>query len=169
MHSTPHACRHIPVHRPRRDTAGISYRSLPLHGLLLGLMLLVNATASRAAELSDSVFLTFFDVGQGDALLIHQPDRCAVLIDTGPPGSGRNIGAFLAKKGISRLDRLIISHPHEDHFAGTLSLPPDLTIAQVNDNGVTNNREKSFQAYQNWRARHLYHPLKKGDVWRCGQ
>lgn len=132
-------------------------------------MLLVNAAASRAAELSDSVFLTFFDVGQGDALLIHQPNRCAVLIDTGAPGSGQNIGAFLAKKGISRLDRLIISHPHDDHFAGTLSLPPDLTIAQVNDNGVTNSREKSFQAYQNWRARHLYHPLKKGDVWRCGQ
>ncbi len=132
------------------------------------LVLFVNSPAGHAAGLAGPVFLTFFDVGQGDALLIHQPDRCAVLIDTGPPGNGQNIGASLAEKGISHLDRLIISHPHQDHFGGALSLPVDLTIGEVNDNGVVNSQEMYYHSYQKWRAKYPYHPLKKGDTWQCG-
>ena len=106
----------------------------PTTRLSLFLLCLLTLSAAvptgRAAGPADPVFLTFFDVGQGDALLIRRPGRCAVLVDSGPPGSGRDIGAYLAKKGISRLDRLIISHPHQDHFGGVLSLPDDLQIEE---------------------------------------
>lgn len=136
--------------------------------LLCFLTLPVDLPAVLAAGPADPVFLTFFDVGQGDALLIHQPDRCAVLVDAGPPGSGRDIGTSLAKKGISRLDRLIISHPHQDHFGGVMSLPADLQIGEVLDNGVDNHLEKDYLSYQNWRAAHLSRRLRQGEVWQCG-
>jgi competence protein ComEC len=132
------------------------------------LTLLVDLPAGRAAGPADPVFLTFFDVGQGDALLIHQPDRCAVLVDAGPPDSGRDIGASLVKKGISRLDRLIITHPHQDHFGGVLSLPAELQIGEVLDNGVDNHLEGNYLSYQNWRAAHFSRRLGQGEAWQCG-
>ena len=133
------------------------------------LTLLVDLRVVSAAVPADPVFLTFFDVGHGDALLIHQPGRCAVLVDAGPPGSGRDIGAFLAKRGISRLDRLIISHPHQDHFGGVSSLPADLQIGEVLDNGVDNRLERNYLSYQNWRAAHFSRRLQQGEAWQCGQ
>ncbi len=137
--------------------------------LLLCLMTLpVDLPAALTAGRADPVFLTFFDVGQGDALLIHQPDSCAVLVDSGPPGSGRDIGASLAKKGISRLDRLIITHPHQDHFGGVLGLPADLQIGEVLDNGVDNNLERNYLSYQTWRAAHFSRSLRHGEAWQCG-
>ena len=136
--------------------------------LLCLLTLPVDLPVVLAAGPADPVFLTFFDVGQGDALLIHQPDRCAVLVDSGPPGSGRDIGASLAKKGISRLDRLIITHPHQDHFGGVLSLPANLQIGEVLDNGVDNHLERNYLSYQNWRAGHFARHLRQGETWQCG-
>lgn len=169
MHINPQIFRIKIVSRRRRDTGGRSVQGpAPIGLLLVFLFLLIAGPTSQAKELASAIFLTFFDVGQGDALLIHQPGECSALIDTGPPGSGQKIGAFLTEKGISRLDRLIISHPHQDHFGGVLSLPADLAIGEVNDNGVINNREMYFHPYQNWRTNYLYHPLKKDDIWRCG-
>jgi competence protein ComEC len=133
------------------------------------LILLTAAPAGLAAGPAEPVFLTFFDVGQGDALLIHQPGRCAVLVDTGPPGSGRDIGTYLAEKGISRLDHLIISHPHQDHFGGVLGLPTDLQIGEVLDNGIDNRLERNYRSYRKWRARHFSRDLHQGDAWQCGR
>ena len=137
--------------------------------LLCLLTLSAAVPAGRAAGPADPVFLTFFDVGQGDALLIHQPGRCAILVDTGPPGSGRDIGVYLARKGISRLDRLIISHPHQDHFGGVLSLPADLQIGEILDNGIDNRLERNYRSYRKWRARHFSRNLRHGETWQCGQ
>lgn len=137
--------------------------------MVIGLLLLLaTVQAAASAAPTSPVYLTFFDVGQGDALLIHQPGRCAVLIDAGPPGSGKAIGLSLRKKGISRLDRLIISHPHHDHFSGALSLPDDLPITEINDNGIDNATELDYALYRRWRGKHPYRPLHMGDSWRCG-
>lgn len=146
-----------------------SFRSRRLpHRLLPIIFLLACVLPGRAAELSGPIFVTFYDVGQGDALLVHQPGKCAILVDTGPPGSGRRIGTSLAAKSITRLDRLIITHPHSDHFGGTLTLPAELTIAMVNDNGIAETEEKDFPGYLDWLGRQHSTPLEKGDTWQCG-
>ena len=149
-------------HRRSYQSWRLPYRLLPI------ILLLICVFPGRAAELSGPVFVTFYDVGQGDALLIHQPGKCAILVDAGPPGSGRRIGASLAAKSITRLDRLIITHPHPDHFGGTLTLPAELTIAMANDNGITKTEEKGFPDYLSWLDRQHSTPLKKGDTWQCG-
>jgi beta-lactamase superfamily II metal-dependent hydrolase len=139
-----------------------------LNCLLPLLLATFTALPAAAGEFSSPVFVRFFDVGRGDATLIDQPGRCAVLVDAGPPGSGIRIGRHLHDKRIDRLDRLIVSHPHFDHFSGILTLPATLAIDMVNDNGVDNPDERFFPAYRHWRQQQHYRPLASGGQWQCG-
>jgi competence protein ComEC len=56
------------------------------------------------------------DVGQGTAVLLRTADRHAALFDAGPADC--HLGAQLRSLGVKRLDLVVISHPHADHFAG---------------------------------------------------
>jgi len=121
-----------------------------------------------AAQLSVPVTVSFLDAGGEDTLLLHQPGRCTMLVDAGPPGSGSRIGEALDRRGVERLDRLIISHPHHDHFGGVLTLPAALAIAMVHDNGGDNGSEPHFAEYRRWRRQFPYQPLATGGKWQCG-
>ena len=56
----------------------------------------------------------FLDVGQGDATLIVHPD-VTVLIDTGR-FDRRDVVPSLRARGVSRIDLLVVTHPHADHI-----------------------------------------------------
>ncbi len=68
--------------------------------------------------------ITVIDVGQGSANLLELPAGKRALIDCGGQASpGYNIGEqvvgpFLWKKGFTRINDVIISHPDADHFNG---------------------------------------------------
>jgi competence protein ComEC len=62
-------------------------------------------------------------VGQGDASVISTPHGHRLVIDAGPAGEGRDAGRsvvapFLARQGVRRIDALILSHAHLDHYGG---------------------------------------------------
>ena len=59
----------------------------------------------------------FIDVGQADAALVICNDR-AMMIDGGNAEDSSLIYAYLQKHGITHLDYIINSHPHEDHVGG---------------------------------------------------
>jgi competence protein ComEC len=71
------------------------------------------------------------DVGQGNAVLIRTPDRHAALFDGGPAGC--DLGGQLRKLGVKRLDLVLISHPHADHFAGLLETLESVEIGAFVD------------------------------------
>jgi len=68
--------------------------------------------------------VTYLDVGQGNAAVVELPERGALLIDGGGfPGSpfdvGRNVVApYLWYRRIHRLEAMVLSHAHPDHFRG---------------------------------------------------
>lgn len=59
----------------------------------------------------------FIDIGQGDCTLI-MTETHTVLIDGGDLESGDIIVGALNSLGVKRLDHVIITHPHVDHFGG---------------------------------------------------
>ncbi|APD11204.1 hypothetical protein UC34_08990 [Pandoraea vervacti] len=80
--------------------------------------------------------VTMLDVGQGNAVLIETASR-TLLFDTGPPYGRRSdagrrvIVPYLRSIGAARLDRLVVSHAHDDHFGGALSVLRAFPSAQV--------------------------------------
>ena len=72
--------------------------------------------------------ISFLDIGPGSSTVITTPAGKSWLIDGGgisSPGfdPGRRIIApFLFSKGITRIDGVVISHPHADHYNGLASV-----------------------------------------------
>lgn len=69
-----------------------------------------------AASAQDLFRVYFFDVGQGDAVLILSPAGPNVLYDAGESPS--RIITHLQAVGVSRLDLVVASHNHTDHIGG---------------------------------------------------
>ncbi len=67
---------------------------------------------------SGELTISFFNVGQGDAIFIESPTGNQVLIDGGPPG---RLAAPLAKAMPwydRSIDLVIVTHPDTDHVGG---------------------------------------------------
>ncbi len=60
----------------------------------------------------------FIDVGQGDCELIIADDGSTMLIDCGEAEYSADVLRYLDGLGITRLDYLLITHPHSDHMGG---------------------------------------------------
>jgi competence protein ComEC len=68
--------------------------------------------------------VTFLDVGHGSSIFLQLPQNKNILIDGGGSQNDRFnigervIGPFLWQKRLSRLDAVVITHPHADHYNG---------------------------------------------------
>ena len=61
---------------------------------------------------------TLFDGRWGDSCLLVFPDGTTLLIDSGVRGYGPVLLQNLQKMGITKLDYIVITHPHSDHQDG---------------------------------------------------
>ncbi len=115
---------------------------------------------------SDNFSVTFLDVGQGESSVVQLPGREIMLIDGGTqkPDMGRRVIApYLLSKGITRIDFLVLSHAHPDHYGGLRFIMDNFHVREVWSNGNTMTIEKSF--LHNAEDRQLMHRLlRRGDM-----
>jgi competence protein ComEC len=78
-----------------------------------------NNVASQNTEFvaEDNLKVYFIDVGQADSILIVNKDQ-TMLIDAGGNEKGKEVVEFIQSKGITKLNYVIGTHPHEDHIGG---------------------------------------------------
>lgn len=87
----------------------------------------------------------FINVGQGDSILIQAPGKI-VLIDGGSKSQGSTVVNYLKKLGITTIDYVIATHPHEDHIGGLIDVLKNFTVREVIDTGVPHTT-KTFEEY----------------------
>lgn len=89
----------------------------------------------------DEVRVTFLDVGQGDGVLIETGLGQAALIDAGgavnggPDPGAEAVLPLLRALRISRLDIVVLSHPHPDHYGGLFAVMDALQVGELWDTG----------------------------------
>ncbi|HEU5261952.1 MAG TPA: MBL fold metallo-hydrolase [Gemmatimonadales bacterium] len=76
--------------------------------------------------------LRFLDVGQGDALLVREGGKTA-MIDAGPSG---DVALRLRALGIDTIDLAVASHNHADHIGGMAAILSQFVVRFYLDNGL---------------------------------
>lgn len=84
--------------------------------------------------------VSFIDVGQGDAALVEFPGGRTMLIDAGAWSEEYDAGEqivtpFLKRRGITRLDWFVASHPHADHIGGAPHVFRSFEVNEVVESG----------------------------------
>ena len=95
---------------------------------------------------SRSLDITFFDVGQGDSMLIEFPGGRTLLIDGGPERKDGGAGTgvllpYLRKRGIHRLDVVLMTHPDSDHLGGLIPVLSQCEVGLFLHNGKKSGTE----------------------------
>jgi competence protein ComEC len=111
--------------------------------------------------------ITFIDVGQGDSILIVSPEGLTMLIDGGSSDNG--VVAYLRGQGVSRIDIMVATHPHEDHIGGLIQVLEAIPVARV----VTNGQSHTTATYEHFLDAILnsgaeYFEVRRGDTITLG-
>ncbi|MFH1188151.1 MAG: ComEC/Rec2 family competence protein [bacterium] len=78
----------------------------------------------------------FFDVGQGDSILIRTPDKNNILIDGGEDSTVLyKLGKYLPFYD-KTIDLMILTHPHSDHVGGLVGVLKRYNVQNVLSAGV---------------------------------
>jgi competence protein ComEC len=98
---------------------------------------------SNTSSVNGQIKIHYIDVGQGDSILIQQGNS-NMLIDTGTNASASSLVAYLKGQNISKLDYLVLTHPHEDHVGGADAVINTFDIGKIYMPKVTSNT-KTFK------------------------
>lgn len=130
--------------------------------------------ASMLSMRAETLDLYWVDVEGGAATLIVTPAKESILIDSGNPGERDASRIHKAAKdaGLERIDHLITTHFHIDHFGGAAELSRLIPIGTVYDYGIPEQNPdnpsdnerfaRSIAPYRDFRAEKRV-VLKPGD------
>lgn len=78
----------------------------------------------------EDLLIDFIDVGQADSILVRNQDKI-MLIDAGTNEAGETVVKYLQNLGITKIDYLVGTHPHEDHIGGLDDVINNFDIGQI--------------------------------------
>lgn len=105
---------------------------------VLFLVLICFASNSLAGTRDGCFDIFWIDVEGGAATLMVTPTGESILIDAGNPGlrdPNRIVKVATEVAGLRKIDHLITTHYHGDHFGGAAMLATLMPIGNVYDNG----------------------------------
>ena len=128
-----------------------TYKKFFLMMLLAAVFVLggCNTQAAVIGEVHDAnLKISMLNIGHGDAILIRTKKQ-TILIDTANVSENARFVSELEKLSVTKIDKLILTHPHADHIGGAkLLLNPSakdyinypylekISVGEVYDNGV---------------------------------
>lgn len=86
----------------------------------------------------NNLLIHYIDVGQGDAILVQTRSK-NLLIDSGPDNK-KSIN-YLKNQGVSKLDYVVATHPHDDHIGSMDKIINNFNVASFYAPKVTNNTD----------------------------
>jgi len=114
--------------------------------------------AMHAEPAGKALEIYWIDVEGGGGTLIVTPAKESILIDSGwaHSSSASRIHEAATKAGVKKIDYLITTHFHVDHFGGAAELAKLMPIGTVLDNGTPAPGDNQFpengQAYREFKA-----------------
>ena len=110
------------------------------HSRLVAACFSLLITTMAFAGLADRTLEIYWvDVEGGGATLIVTPAGESILVDSGNPferDPGRIHKVATEVAGLKKIDHLVTTHFHADHFGGAAELSALIPIGQVHDNGI---------------------------------
>ncbi|MCM8900731.1 MBL fold metallo-hydrolase [Caldicoprobacter algeriensis] len=108
----------------KKGTQNVIWRPKALLMLVLFIALVIvkisgeiPAEKDAVTDVTNHMTVHFIDVGQADSILITMEDS-AMLIDAGNNEDSQLVVDYIKARGITTLDYIIATHPHEDHIGG---------------------------------------------------
>lgn len=126
------------------DKIKVAVRRFSLFALFLVVVLVWYAVFYFEAR--QNLLVSFFDIGQGDAIFIEASNGNQILVDGGPSDK------ILAKLGQAlpfwdrSVDLLVLTHPHADHLDGLFEVLKRYQIGAVIESGAS----YSLPEYEEW-------------------
>jgi len=119
---------------------------------------------------ADNLKVNFINVGEGDCILIEAPNKINILIDGGgTPQSNFDVGnkiviPYLRRKGINKINLLVLTHPHLDHLEGLLPVIREFRVDMVLDSGLICDSSEYKEFISIIHKKGIpYHQAKAGD------
>ena len=85
---------------------------------------------SEEQNLEGELLLTMIDVGQADSFFLKQGEH-TLLIDCGTRSTGSDVVEYLKNQGITKIDYVFGTHPHEDHMGGMYDVITNFEIGKI--------------------------------------
>ena len=118
---------------------------------LVAALFLVGSAFAGSADRTVDIY--WVDVEGGGATLIVTPAGESVLIDSGNPferDPGRIHKLATEVAGLKKIDHLVTTHFHVDHFGGAAELAALIPIGQVHDNGIPETNPDNRPSDTRW-------------------
>lgn len=128
--------------------------SRPL-GITLFSLILIFAIGKQHEWFSQKqLSVTFLDVGQGSSVVVKFPTGKVMVVDGGGIKNGSfDIGKFviapyLWQRGISKVDLLLLTHAHPDHFMGLGFLAEEFSPKVLLWNGILPDQDEDMESWK---------------------
>ncbi len=101
--------------------------------LALAFFLLLPFYSCSSGVSGESEILTvhFLDVGQADASFVEFGSGLCMLIDTADEEHSGKVCSYIKSLGYTKIDTLLLSHPHADHTGGATSVIEEFRVGRI--------------------------------------